>query len=140
MKAGSTSKLLCLLSSAVLLAGCESGSAGRASADDAAVHQDLVQGKGGVEVTFNATVLEEPTQVGDHEHLLVADAAGDRLEVDHNIKLATAVPAHKGDRLLVHGRLYIDPGPRAGVHCTHAHTTSGCPVPGWIELAGQYYE
>jgi len=50
------------------------------------------------------------------------------------------VPAHVGDALIIHGQLYIDPGPHAGVHCTHATTSSGCPDPGWIEFAGNYYE
>jgi len=26
------------------------------------------------------------------------------------------------------------------VHCTHAHTSSGCPNPGWIEYNNSYYE
>lgn len=91
-------------------------------------------------MTFDGSVLAEPTQVGSHEHLLVSDPAGDQLEVDHNTSLATSVPAHQGNRVVVHGQLYIDPGPHAGVHCTHAHTSSGCPVPGWIQFNGNYYE
>jgi hypothetical protein len=62
------------------------------------------------------------------------------LEVDHNTTLAPYVPTHAGDQLVIHGQLYIDPGPRVGVHCTHAHTSSGCPNPGWIELGQNYYE
>ncbi len=62
------------------------------------------------------------------------------LEVDHNTSLAQEVPAHKGDGLVIHGQLYIDPGPRYGVHCTHAQTSSGCPDPGWIEYNSNYYE
>ncbi|MDQ6789156.1 MAG: hypothetical protein M3075_00580 [Candidatus Dormibacteraeota bacterium] len=91
-------------------------------------------------MTFHATLESEPVQAGTHEHLMVADTQGDRLEVDHNTGLAAWVPAHRGDTVIVHGQLYIDSPDRAGIHCTHARTSSGCPLPGWIELSGQYYE
>ena len=139
MKAELTWRLLSALASAFLLAACGS-SATRASADDAALHQDIASGQAGVEVTFDGTVMADPVQAGSHEHLQVKTPAGDLLEVDHNTTLAPSVPAHAGDSVIVHGLLYIDPGPRAGVHCTHAHTSSGCPTPGWVELAGTYYE
>lgn len=108
--------------------------------DDQALHQDLVGGKSGAEVTFDAVILTEPAESGGHERFQVKDPASDVLEVDHNTNLAQSVPAHVGDALIIHGQLYIDPGPRAGVHCTHATTSSGCPDPGWIEFAGNYYE
>jgi hypothetical protein len=112
----------------------------RAQPDDQALHQDIVNGTSGVEVTFDATVLSEPVQSGDHERFEVKDATGENLEVDHNTSLAAYVPAHVGDQLIIHGRLYIDPGPHVGVHCTHATTSSGCPESGWIEFGGNYYE
>jgi hypothetical protein len=133
-----TWRLLSALASVLLLAACGS-TAVRESADDAAVHADIASGNA-VEVTFDGTVTADPQQVGTHEHLQVKIPQGDSLEVDHNTTLAPSVPAHAGDIVIVHGMLYIDPGPRPGVHCTHAHTSSGCPVPGWIELAGTYYE
>jgi hypothetical protein len=133
-----TWRLLSALASAVLLAGC-GGTTVRESADDAAVHQDILSGNA-VEVTFDGTLTADPQQVGTHEHLQVRTPQGDSIEIDHNTTLAPTVPAHAGDIVIVHGLLYIDPGPRPGVHCTHAHTSSGCPVPGWIELAGTYYE
>jgi hypothetical protein len=71
--------------------------------------------------------------------MTVITALGDRLEVDHNVDLAPWVPAHAGSDVIVHGQLYIDPA-SSGVHCTHARTSSGCPLPGWIELGGNYYE
>lgn len=82
----------------------------------------------------------EPQRVGTHEHLTVTTAAGDRLEIDHNVDLAPWVPAHGGDTVTVHGQLYIDGPGQDGVHCTHARTSRGCPDPGWIELHGSYYE
>jgi hypothetical protein len=112
----------------------------RAQPDDQGLHQDIVSGANGAEVTFDATILTEPVQSGGHERFEVKDTTGENLEIDHNITLAAVVPAHMGDPLIVHGRLYIDPGPRIGVHCTHASTSSGCPDPGWIEFAGNYYE
>jgi len=121
---------------AVLLLAC----GGRDAPDDQAVHQDISTGANGAEVTFDATVASDPVESGGHERFEVKDPSGDMLEVDHNTSLATSVPAHLGDRLIIHGKLYIDPGPRYGVHCTHAHTSSGCPVPGWIELNNSYYE
>ena len=120
----------------LLLAACGE----RAQADDQGLHQDIVSGANGAEVTFDATVITEPAESGGHERFEVKDPAGDNLEVDHNTSLAAAVPAHVGDHLIIHGRLYIDPGPHVGVHCTHAPTSSGCPDPGWIELGGNYYE
>jgi hypothetical protein len=120
----------------MVLAGCGE----RAQADDQGIHSDIVNGIADVEVTFDATITTEPAESGGHERFYVKDPAGDLLEVDHNTGLAASVPAHVGDALVIHGRLYIDPGPHAGVHCTHATTSSGCPDSGWIEFQGNYYE
>jgi hypothetical protein len=113
---------------------------GRETPDDQGLHKDIQQNAGGAEVTFDATILTEPVDSGGHERFEVRAATGEMLEVDHNTTLAQAVPAHRGDGLIIHGQLYIDPGPRYGVHCTHAHTSSGCPNPGWIEYNNNYYE
>jgi len=121
---------------ATLLLAC----AGRDSPDDQTLHQDIATNASGAEVTFDATVVTEPVTGGDHERFVVRAATGENLEVDHNTNLATYVPVHKGDMVVIHGKLYIDPGPRYGVHCTHAHTSGGCPVPGWIEFNSTYYE
>jgi len=123
----------------VILAGA-TGCGGRETADDQGFHQDVVNGTNGAEVTFDATLVTDPVQSGDHERFAVRAATGERLEVDHNTKLATYVPARSGDGVIIHGQLYIDPGPVIGVHCTHAQTSTGCPNPGWIELATTYYE
>lgn len=106
--------------------------------DDAAVHADILAGRSGTEVTLNATVLQPPAQVGDHEHIEVTDGVGDQLELDYNLDLGTWVPAQSGDGMVVHGQLYVDPG-RDGVHCLHARTSRGCPYPGWIEIGGRMY-
>ena len=127
---------LALALAAILLLAC----GGRDSADDQTLHQDIATNANGAEVTFEATVVRDPVQSGDHERFVVKAATGETLEIDHNVKLATYVPAHAGDKLIIHGKLYIDPGPRYGVHCTHAHTSGGCPVPGWIEYNNTYYE
>ncbi len=124
------------LAVALALAGCGE----RPQPDDQGLHNDLVSGTGNVEVTFDAVITTEPAESGGHERFEVKDPAGDQLEVDHNTDLAQSVPAHVGDPLVIHGLLYIDPGPHAGVHCTHASTSSGCPYPGWIEFGGNYYE
>jgi hypothetical protein len=113
---------------------------GRDAPDDQALHQDIVNDASGAEVTFDATVLNDPVESGGHERFEVKAPTGEMLEVDHNITLAPAVPAHAGDHLVIHGQLYIDPGPRVGIHCTHARTSSGCPYPGWIMLGDNYYE
>ena len=113
---------------------------GREVPDDQGLHQDIVSGTSGAEVTFDATVSNDPVESGGHERFEVKATTGEVLEIDHNTSLAPYVPTHPGDQLIIHGQLYIDPGPRVGVHCTHAHTSSGCPNPGWIELASNYYE
>lgn len=113
---------------------------GRETADDQALHQAIQSDRSGAEVTFDATLMTNPVQSGDHERFTVRATTGETLEVDHNTRLAAWVPAHRGDALVIHGELYIDPGPRYGVHCTHAATSSGCPNPGWIEFANNYYE
>jgi hypothetical protein len=113
---------------------------GRETPDDQGLHQDIVNNTSGAEVTFDATIISEPVESGGHERFQVKDPAGDILEIDHNTTLAPSVPAHSGDVLIIHGQLYIDPGPKVGVHCTHAQTSSGCPDPGWIEFGSNYYE
>ena len=113
---------------------------GREVPDDQGLHQDIASGTTGAEVTFDATVSNDPVESGGHERFEVKLTTGEVLEIDHNTTLAPSVPIHAGDQLIIHGQLYIDPGPRIGVHCTHAHTSSGCPNPGWIEFAQNFYE
>ena len=113
---------------------------GRETPDDPGLHQDIVNSTSGAEVTFDATVLSDPVESGGHERFQVKATTGEVLEIDHNTTLAPSVPAHSGDVLVIHGQLYIDPGPKIGVHCTHAQTSGGCPNPGWIEFAQNYYE
>jgi hypothetical protein len=72
--------------------------------------------------------------------MLVSAPGVSQLEIDHNTDLAGWVPAHRGDSIAVRGQLYIDPGPKVGVHCTHRQTSSGCPVAGWIRFQQHYYE
>lgn len=120
----------------LLLVAC----GGREAADDQGLHNDIQNNSSGAEVTFDATVVNDPVESGDHEVFDVKTSTGETLEVDHNTNLAQDVPVHKGDTVVVHGQLYIDPGPRYGVHCTHSRTSSGCPNPGWIEYNSNYYE
>jgi hypothetical protein len=128
---------LCIAMLAVLaVAAC----GGRETPDDQGLHQDVVNNTSGAEVTFDATVLDEPVESGGHERFEVKAPTGELLEIDHNTTLAPIVPIHAGDAVVIHGQLYIDPGPRLGVHCTHAQTSSGCPNPGWIEFGQNYYE
>lgn len=124
------------LAIAVLMIAC----GGREAPDDQALHQAIVSDRSGAEVTFHATATDNPIRAGDHEDFHVRTPTGDLLEIDHNTSLAPYVPFHKGDALVIHGELYVDPGPRYGVHCTHARTSSGCPNPGWIEYRDNYYE
>ncbi len=125
-----------LVAAIALLVAC----GGRDTPDDQALHQDIQNSTSGAEVTFDATVVNDPVQNGDHEVFDVKTTTGETLEIDHNTSLAQDVPLHKGDSVVIHGQLYIDPGPRYGVHCTHAHTSSGCPNPGWIAYNNNYYE
>jgi hypothetical protein len=126
------------VSIAVLLALVACG--GRDAPDDQALHQDVVNATNGAEVTFDAKVISDPVESGGHERFEVKAATGELLEVDHNTSLAQYIPIHKGDAVVIHGQLYIDPGPRIGVHCTHAATSCGCPNPGWIMFGSNYYE
>ena len=112
----------------------------RPGADDPGLHTDVVSNHDGAEVTFDATVISNPVESGGHERFEVKARTGEMLEIDHNTTLAAYVPTHTGDVLVIHGRLYIDPGPRFGVHCTHATTSSGCPDSGWILFNNNYYE
>lgn len=128
---------LCLAVMVVLVAGA---CGGRETPNDQGLHQDVVNGSSGAEVTFDATVLNDPVESGGHERFEVKAPTGELLEVDHNTTVAPSVPIHAGDHVVIHGQLYIDPGPRLGVHCTHAQTSSGCPNPGWIMFGQDYYE
>ncbi|HVS47729.1 MAG TPA: hypothetical protein VHJ99_02365 [Candidatus Dormibacteraeota bacterium] len=129
-------RLLVALAVALAVLAC----GGRDSPNDQTLHQDVVNNANGAEVTFDATVVNDPVESGGHERFQVKATTGEVLEVDHNTSLASPVPVHAGDKLVIHGRLYIDPGPRIGVHCTHAATSSGCPDPGWIMFGQDYYE
>ena len=146
MKVGSTSQLLLGLYSLLALGslaacgGVASPQASGTGADNATLAADIAQGKSGAEVTFDAVVATEPHDSGGHERFSVTAPDGSRIEIDHNNSLAPEVPAHSGDHLLIRGQLYIDPGPRIGVHCTHAHTSKGCPIAGFIQFAGTVYQ
>jgi hypothetical protein len=120
----------------LMLAAC----GGRETVDDQGLHRDVLNDINGAEVTFNGTVLDGPVQSGGHQRFHVKATTREVLEIDHNTALAPYVPIHIGDHLVIHGELYIDPGPRLGVHCTHAETSSGCPYPGWILFDNTYYE
>ena len=113
---------------------------GRDTVDDQGLHRDVLNDINGAEVTFDATVLDNPVESGGHERFHVKATTSEVLEIDHNTTLAPFVPVKRGDHLVIHGELYIDPGPRLGVHCTHAETSSGCPSPGWILFSDTYYE
>jgi hypothetical protein len=128
------------LCAAALVAALMLACGGRDTPDDQGLHNDIVNAANGAEVTFDATLLSEPVESGGHERFEVRVSTGEMLEVDHNTTLAPSVPAHRGDGIVIHGQLYIDPGPVYGVHCTHAATSSGCPSPGWIEYNNNYYE
>lgn len=130
-------RLAALVAATLLLVACGGG---RALPDDQGLHKAIVNDASGAEVTFDATVTSEPVESGGHERFEVKAPTGETLEVDHNTTLAQSVPVHAGDKVIIHGQLYIDPGPHVGVHCTHAATSSGCPTPGWIEFANSYYE
>jgi hypothetical protein len=106
--------------------------------DANAVHADILANRSGAEVTFVGSVTSDPTNAGGHEHILVRDRLGDMLELDYNLSLGRSVPAHRGDSIVVHGQLYVDPG-KVGVHCLHAQTSRGCPEQGWVQLAGATY-
>ena len=129
-------RLCVALAVALALLAC----GGRETPDDQGLHQDIVNGTNGAEVTFDATMLNDPVESGGHERFEVKASTGEVLEIDHNTTLAPSVPVHAGDTLVIHGQLYVDPGPKIGVHCTHAQTSSGCPNPGWIEFGQNYYE
>jgi hypothetical protein len=129
-------RLTALAASVLLLTACGGESA---AVDDATLHSDIAQHRQGAEVTFDATLLDNPIEAGSHERFHVRSGAGDLLEVDHNTGLAPLVPAKQGDQVVIRGQLYIDPG-AIGVHCTHAHTSSGCPEPGYIKLGSHTYE
>jgi len=107
--------------------------------DETTLHADLAAGRSGAEVTFNGSVVAPPLAAGDHEQIVVEDRLGDRLELDYNTRLGSWIPARVGDQLTIHGQLYIDSG-KAGVHCLHSQTSSGCPLPGWVRLGETTYD
>jgi len=129
-------RLAALLAATLLLVAC----GGRDVPDDQGLHRAIANDASGAEVTFDATVINDPVESGGHERFEVKAPTGETLEIDHNTTLAQSVPLRLGDQVIIHGQLYIDPGPHVGVHCTHAATSSGCPDPGWIEFANNYYE
>lgn len=109
-----------------------------AQPDAAGLRADIRAGRSGAEVTFTGTVVSDPAYSGGHDRFDVRDQLGDTVELDYNTTLGNTPPVRRGDPITVHGQLYIDPG-RVGVHCLHAHTSSGCPEPGWIRVGGVTY-
>lgn len=90
-------------------------------------------------MTFGGVVVSGPEVYGREEEFWVRTPLGDRLEVDHDIDYSVSAPVKAGAQVVVRGQLYLDPG-RAGVHCTHQSTSSGCPVPGFVEYGGRLYQ
>jgi len=45
--------------------------------DDQALHQDILNGRSGTEVTFDAMIVTEPAESGGHERFEVKDPPGD---------------------------------------------------------------
>jgi len=128
-----------LLAALVVLVGVNVWLHGQPPRADAnALHSDIVANRSGAEVTFVGSVTGDPTNASDHERIPVRDRLGDVLELDYNLSLGRPVPVHRGDSIVVHGQLYIDPG-QVGVHCLHAQTSRGCPEAGWIQFAGATY-
>lgn len=119
------------------LAGCGGATA---SPDDAAAVAAVRQGRA-EEVTVQGPVLAVLADAsgphGPHQRFTVDIGSGVVVEVDHNLSLAPRVPLHRGDVVIVHGQLALDPG-RVVVHDTH-HST-GSHEGGWVELGGQRYE
>ncbi|MGH7910972.1 MAG: hypothetical protein ACREQM_01155 [Candidatus Dormibacteraceae bacterium] len=124
----------------LLLAACGGPpAAGRIATDDRALHEDIAQGRSGAEVTLGGVVVSGPVIAGREQEFSTRTPLGDVVEVDHDIDYSTQAPVRVGDKVIVRGQLYLDPG-RAGVHCTHQSTSSGCPVPGFVEVGGSLYE
>lgn len=123
----------------MLLAACGSApAAGSVATNDAALHRDIAEGRGGSEVTFGGTVVSTPRTYGREQEFWVRTPLGDEVEVDHDVDYSTPAPVHEGERVVVRGQLYLDPG-RPGVHCTHESTSSGCPIPGFVDAGGHRY-
>ena len=130
-------RLLAALAGASLVAAC-----GLADATpNNAAFLDAYNSHRSTEVTVTATVVallpdSRGGADGPHERFDV-DVSGVRVEIDHNLDLASRVPVQVGSSLTIHGQFEPDPG-HPVIHYTH-HATGGHEG-GWIDLAGQRYE
>ena len=61
---------------------------GRDTVDDQGLHRDVLNYINGAEVTFDATVLDNPVESGGHERFHVKATTSEVLEIDHNTTLA----------------------------------------------------
>ena len=80
-------RLCVALAVALALLAC----GGRETPDDQGLHQDIVNGTNGAEVTFDATMLNDPVESGEHERFEVKASTGEVLEIDHNTTLALSL-------------------------------------------------
>src|SRR4029078_6644944 len=89
MKASSpwNRRWLCSASLLLLLAGA---CGARDAPADQQFHHGVTSAADGAEVTFDATVLNNPVESGGHERFQVRAATGERLEVGQNKTLAPA--------------------------------------------------
>jgi hypothetical protein len=120
----------------LLLAACSGSDTPDNAAFDAAYSSHRA-----AEVTVQAKVLDlrpDSPNLGDGVHQRFdTDVDGIRVEIDHNVSLASRVPVRAGDTVTIHGQFEPDPG-HPVIHYTHHQT--GRHEGGWIELAGQRYE
>lgn len=131
-----------LLILAGTLAGCGSSANGPAACDNAGLMAAQHARESGAEVTFCGTVVRlrgpRRTRSGVHRYIYVDAGGGDVIEIDANLDVMGDFPVATGERAVVHGTFYDDPGGREGVDWTH-RTDRGPHPPGYLTLDGTTY-
>jgi hypothetical protein len=81
---------------------------------------------------------DRTSSTGTHEQFIIKLSSQDlTLEIEHNISIASRVPATLGDRVVVHGE-YIWNAQGGLVHFTH-HDPQGTHEGGYIIDGGKTY-
>jgi hypothetical protein len=137
-------RLLALLITAALLAGCSSVGGGSAtvSAGDQVVAKAFASHQSGVAVVGKGEVdrvLPDDNNGDRHQRFILRLDSGQTLLIAHNIDIAPRIPALKVGDMVEFGGQYEWNEQGGTVHWTH-HDPSGKHQAGWLRCNGQVYQ
>ncbi len=126
---------------ALITTAC-SGGAGPGDCDVAALRATRIARADRTELTVCGIVSRVGrlhwSRSGEHREFWVTPPGGAPIAIDANVGIMGDFPIRAGERAVVRGEYYVDPGGRDGIHWTH-RTDRGSHPPGYVELDGAFY-